>query len=333
VWPNLEVQEPAPERDVQTAADQLDPQPAPTLFEDVFEPEPGAQPRSGRRTGPPTAPETICSHLVVLVHGYSGSAYDMRLLCSFLQLQLPNIAFLISKSNEQLVNCTIDEMAERFSHELASFIDANADQLQVQRLSFIAFSIGGCVLRAALLKPALRKYVPCLHTLLTISSPLLGLLVPHSSSIVKGGLWFLSNVAGDPALKELCHGDKEKGQPDEEGFLIRLNAPGMLPPFKNVILVGSSLDKFVPLYSSHMRPPPDMAPDDPRFQALSTMCSNTLASLSRSTLVRVEVHFNHTKKFFDMDEALGRATHVIFLENIPFLRMLAARYAPYFHDA
>ena len=34
-----------------------------------------------------------------------------------------------------------------------------------------------------------------------------------------------------------------------------------------------------------------------------------------------------------MDEALGRATHVIFLENIPFLRMLAARYAPYFHDA
>ena len=48
-------------------------------------------------------PETVCSHLVVLVHGYSGSAYDMRLLCSFLQLQLPNIAFLISKSNEQLV--------------------------------------------------------------------------------------------------------------------------------------------------------------------------------------------------------------------------------------
>ena len=32
------------------------------------------------------------------------------------------------------------------------------------------------VLRAALLKPALRKYIPCLHTLITISSPLLGLL-------------------------------------------------------------------------------------------------------------------------------------------------------------
>jgi len=269
----------------------------------------------------------------VLVHGYSGSAYDMRLLCSFLQLQLPNIAFLISKSNEQLVNCTIDEMAERFAHELSSFIDANADQLQVQKLSFIAFSIGGCVLRAALVKPALRKYVPCLHTLITISSPLLGLLVPHSSSIVKGGLWFLSNVAGDPALKELCHGDKEKGAPDgEEGFLIRLNAPGMLPPFKNVILIGSNLDKFVPLYSSHMRPPPDMSHDDPRYQALSSMCSNTLGSLAQSTLIRVEVHFNHTKKFFDMDEALGRATHVIFLENIPFLRMLAARYAPYFHN-
>ena len=28
-------------------------------------------------------------------------------------------------------SCTIDEMAERFAHELSSFIDANADQLQV----------------------------------------------------------------------------------------------------------------------------------------------------------------------------------------------------------
>jgi hypothetical protein len=37
-------------------------------------------------------------------------------------------------------------------------------------------------------------------------------------------------LAGDPALKELCHGDKEKGDKGtlgEDGFLMRLNAPGM----------------------------------------------------------------------------------------------------------
>lgn len=99
--------------------------------------------------------------------------------------------------------------------------------MQIHRLSFIAFSIGGCVLRAALRKPALRKYLPFLHTLITISSPLLGLLVPHSSSFIKGGLWFLTNVTGDPALKELCFTDKEKAITDEDGYLCWLNAPGM----------------------------------------------------------------------------------------------------------
>lgn len=55
----------------------------------------------------------------------------MQLLCSFLQLKMPNVAFLISKSNEQLVNCTIDEMAERLTYELTSFMNANEDRLQV----------------------------------------------------------------------------------------------------------------------------------------------------------------------------------------------------------
>ena len=54
-----------------------------------------------------------CSHLVVLVHGYSGSAYDLRLLCSYMQLQLPHAAFLISQANQQRVNMSIELMAER----------------------------------------------------------------------------------------------------------------------------------------------------------------------------------------------------------------------------
>ena len=42
-----------------------------------------------------------CTHLVVLIHGYAGSAYDLRLLCSYMQLELPLAAFLMSQANQQ----------------------------------------------------------------------------------------------------------------------------------------------------------------------------------------------------------------------------------------
>ncbi|KAL3904287.1 MAG: hypothetical protein SGPRY_011345, partial [Prymnesium sp.] len=139
-------------------------------------------------------------------------------------------------------------MAERLALEVSSHIESKEEQqkvspcplpvpltrlprpinpAQVERLSFVAFSIGGVVLRAALLKPSLRRYVGMLHTLLALSCPLLGLLLPHTSTLVKGGLWFFTTVTGDQALKELCHGSgKDKSSPVGESYLSRLNSPG-----------------------------------------------------------------------------------------------------------
>jgi hypothetical protein len=103
----------------------------------------------------------VYTDLVVLVHGYSGSAYDVRLLRSYLQLQLPRAAFLLSCANEQLVNEPIEKMAERLAQEVEGFIAGNGRRLRLERLSFVAFSIGALVLRAALRLPSLRRRRPC----------------------------------------------------------------------------------------------------------------------------------------------------------------------------
>ena len=47
--------------------------------------------------------------------------------------------------------------------------------------------------------------------------------------------------------------------------------------------------------------------------------------------VCTQVHF-HGQKMLSVDEALGRAAHVGFLEHVPFMRLFAARYAKYFRD-
>ena len=201
-----------------------------------------------------------CTHLIVLTHGYAGSAYDMRLLCSYLQVQAPRAAFLISQANQQAVSVPISEMAARLASEVDAFIKESRRQLQLEKLSFVCFSISGVVLSAALALPAMAKYRDQLHTLAAISSPLMGLLMPCSTLTVSSGLWFFAHVAGDRTLRELCFEDKEYDTP----IVCRLHMQGSFPRFRHVILVGSHQDKFIPLYSSHMQPPPDLVDTDPR---------------------------------------------------------------------
>lgn len=61
------------------------------------------------------------------------------------------------------------------------------------------------------------------------------------------------------------------------------------------------------------------------------MVDQTIDCLAASTLIRVTVHFNGMPSI-SMDEAFGRAAHVAFLEHVPFMRLFAARYAPFFAE-
>ena len=49
----------------------------------------------------------------------------------------------IAQANQQRVNMSIEMMAERLAAEIDGFISASKRQLTLQRLSFVAFSIGG----------------------------------------------------------------------------------------------------------------------------------------------------------------------------------------------
>ena len=89
-------------------------------------------------------------------------------------------------------------------------------------------------------------------------------LCGRAAFAVSSGLWFMAKVAGDKALKQLCFADTH----DDGPIVWRLNGKGVFPVFRHVILVGSQQDKFIPLYSSHMQPPANLAPSDPRGRAV-----------------------------------------------------------------
>jgi hypothetical protein len=74
------------------------------------------------------------------------------------------------------------------------------------RLSFIGYSLGGIVIRAAL--PHLTELASKMHLYLSLSSPHLG-CAKGKSALVNTGLWLIRNLKKSVSLQELTLTDSE----------------------------------------------------------------------------------------------------------------------------
>eukprot|EP01022_Parablepharisma_sp_SALTPOND_P017575 TRINITY_DN2827_c1_g1_i1.p4 TRINITY_DN2827_c1_g1~~TRINITY_DN2827_c1_g1_i1.p4 ORF type:complete len:525 (+),score=51.53 TRINITY_DN2827_c1_g1_i1:896-2470(+) len=142
-------------------------------------------------------------HLIVLVHGFQASSYDMRLIKDHLALLHPDAYFLCSCENERKTDGDIQSMGMNLSAEVRGFIKKN-ELTRLGKISFIGHSLGGVIIRAAL--PYLEEYKGKMHTFLTLSSPHLGYLF-HASSLVNAGMWLLKTWQGSKCLEQLSFSD------------------------------------------------------------------------------------------------------------------------------
>jgi hypothetical protein len=61
---------------------------------------------------------SIGLHLIVLVHGFQGNAYDMRLIKNTISAINPSIVFMSSRSNEDKTENDILEMGKTLANEV-----------------------------------------------------------------------------------------------------------------------------------------------------------------------------------------------------------------------
>lgn len=260
-------------------------------------------------------------HLFVLHHGYNGTAFDMRLLRSYLLLFFgPQVHVLNSSVNEEDCDTTFAIMGARLATDIRKFIMNKCPQLadpaDCSRISCIGHSVGSIVIRVALASPLLAVYRPKMHTFLSLFSPHLGTTyVP--SVLVSTGLWAMRRFQHVHIMDELHLQD---AQTPEECFMYKLSNRGGFADFKHVILVSGHQDQYVPLHSALSCIPSMCEKDEIVGPTIISMAANLISTIDPSRIIRVTLDQVFPKLTFDT--IIGRAAHVAILDSPAVVHLL-----------
>ncbi|XP_066525332.1 protein FAM135B [Hoplias malabaricus] len=254
-------------------------------------------------------------HLVVCVHGLDGNSADLRLVKTFIELGLPGsrLDFLMSERNQTDTFADFDTMTDRLLDEIIQHVQLY--NLTVGRISFIGHSLGNVIIRSVLTRPRFRCYLSKLHTFLSLSGPHLGTLF-NNSTLVSTGLWLMQKLKKSGSLLQLTFRD----HPDpRQTFLYTLSQKPGLQFFRNVVLVASPQDRYVPFHSARIEMCRTALRDRTTGPVYTEMINNLLQPLLDAPdcrLIRQNVFHALPNT---ANTLIGRAAHIAVLDSELFL--------------
>jgi len=171
----------------------------------------------------------------------------MRLFRNQISLQYPDAVIMLSQSNEDQTEGDFMEMGERLATEVRQYILSFCPVSCLNKISFIGHSIGGLIIRAAL--PHLSEFSSKFYTYMSLGSPHMGYMY-NKNKLIDAGVWFLRKWRNSKSLAQLSMTDETNF---EETCLYSLTTLPGLEWFKNVVLVCSYQDQYVPFDSARIQ--------------------------------------------------------------------------------
>ncbi|KAL1353069.1 hypothetical protein HN51_017001 [Arachis hypogaea] len=268
--------------------------------------------------------------IVVFVHGFQGHHLDLRLIRNQWLLIDPKIEFLMSETNEDKTSGDFREMGQRLAQEVISFVKKKMDKasrygsLGDIKLSFVGHSIGNLIIRTAIAESIMEPFLRYLYTYVSLSGPHLGYLY-SSNSLFNSGLWVLKKLRGTQCIHQLTFTD----DPDiQNTFIYQLCKQKTLDHFKNIILISSPQDGYVPYHSARIETCLAASHDTSRkgivfMEMLNNCLEQIYANPSEQRIfMRCDVNFDTTAYGKNLNSFIGRAAHIEFLESDIFSKFL-----------
>ncbi|OEL21806.1 Protein FAM135A [Dichanthelium oligosanthes] len=245
---------------------------------------------------------------VIFVHGFQGHHLDLRLVRNQWLLLDPGAECLLSQINEDRTSGDFKEMGRRLANEVVAFLRRKLDKYsknggcQEMKLSFVGHSIGNIILRSAL-----TGYWY------------------SSNSLFNSGLWFMKRLKGMQCMHQLTFSDDNDPQ---NTFFYKLCKLKTLENFKNIILVSSPQDGYVPYHSARIDLCHASSSDNSKKgQVFTDMLNNCLDQIRAPTsekrvFMRCDVNFDQSTQGRNLNTMIGRAAHIEFLENDIYARFI-----------
>ncbi|CAF3725517.1 unnamed protein product [Adineta steineri] len=265
-------------------------------------------------------------HLIICVHGLDGNSGDLRLVKTYLELCLPTcrLDFLMSSSNHSSTFDDIDIMVKQLVDEIDTHIERFG--LKPQRISFVGHSLGNLVVRATVAHSRFERYRTLLYTYLSLSGPHLGTLF-NSSGLVNMGMWLMQKWKKSCSLSQMSF--KDHVDP-KQTYIYKLSKKPCLEYFKNILLIASPQDRYVPFHSARIEICKAALKDTVYGSVYVEMINNLLEPILRNpsiTFVRYNAFHNIPS---GTNNFIGRAAHIAILDSELFVEKLilvsAAKY-------
>ncbi|XP_024983059.1 protein FAM135B-like isoform X2 [Cynara cardunculus var. scolymus] len=268
--------------------------------------------------------------IAVFVHGFQGHHLDLRLVRNQWLLIDPKIEFLMSEVNEDKTSEDFRDMGLRLAQEVIVFVKKKMDKasrsggLKNVKLSFVGHSIGNVIIRTALAESIMEPYHRYLNTYISVSGPHLGYLY-SSNSLFNSGLWLLKKLKNTRCIHQLTFTDDIDL---ENTFFYKLSKQKTLESFKNIILLSSPQDGYVPYHSARMEmcqaSSADYSKKGKLFLEMLNNCLDQIRSPSSAqrTFMRCDVNFDTSLQGRNLNTMIGRAAHIEFLESDIFAKFI-----------
>lgn len=252
-------------------------------------------------------------HLIVLLHGFLGSRWDLKVFQLVLaSLEIPGVRCRAMACNED----KSEESLQVQGHLLGEEILAFAADKQIARLSFVAYSMGAVVARMALNHPGMqRKFKHKLYTFVSVAGPHLG-SAGGDSALVGVGQWVFRRWKKILSLAQLAL--------EDDTLLLLAKQSDMLGEFRTVALVSSSSDAYVPSFSARMEIPATGV--NPKIAEMQRALCKNLMRVKTLSKIELDFEFEVQSTKQKMDVLLGRAAHVHILDSVPLTLTLMLNY-------